>query len=1148
MKTTKIKTADVAPAGTLTQPPEFWRNIFDAVDDPVFLHDLQFRILLANLAYCREAGMSEAEAQGKPYWEVFPPGSAPSPGCLAAMQDSRFANSQEEIATGGKTFLSKGYKVLDGQGGILYALHALKDITAQKGSETALAESEERLRHAIDSARDAIISIDGASGAITAWNPAAAAMFGYSKEEALGRVLHDLLSPQRMRSVAQQAMTNFAAGGNGAMLGRTIELPALHRDGSEFPIELSLSSMHIRGKWQATGIVRDITERIRGQASEKRYRRLFETAKDGILILDAETGMIVDANPFITHLLGYTLEECLGKYIWDLRSLKNVAASKEKFLELQQQEYVRYEDIPLETSEGESRHVEFISNVYLVDNAKVIQCNIRDITRRWQAEEKNSRLSQMYRTISRCNEVLVRATDELELAHAMCRVLTEEGRFRMAWVGYIEPDAGKPIRIVATEGVDEQHLNDLELCCTGREHPDGIAGDAVKCGQPVVCHDIRNDIRCNSVLEQGVQLGYLSIAAIPIKLPRHDLGVLVVYGAQANEFSTEIINLLNELTGDLAFGIDNLRSKADRAAILEKLEHIAHYDALTALPNRVLLADRLQQAMAQTNRRRDLLAVAYLDLDGFKAVNDNHGHDAGDQLLMAMAVRMKDTLREGDTLARLGGDEFIVVLTGLDNIEACIPMLERLLVAAAQPVQVSDILLQVSASLGVTFYPQGEEVNPDQLLRQADQAMYQAKLSGKNRYHLFDDAQDRNVRGHHENLERIRLALINNEFVLHYQPKVNMRSGELVGAEALIRWQHPERGLLPPALFLPLIENHLLSVELGEWVIENALSQIDLWHAAGSRIPVSVNVGARQMQQPDFVERLSLKLAAHPGVKPGDLEMEVLETSALEDLAKSSRVIEGCGELGVQFALDDFGTGYSSLTYLKRLPFTLLKIDQSFVRDMLDDPDDLAILEAVLGLAVAFRRQVIAEGVETLKQGEMLLQLGCELAQGYGIAHPMAAAELPEWAAAWRTHPAWSNMPSFRRDDLSLLFASVEHQVWIKSVRDYIVGESRIVPVLDHHQCRFGAWLDAGGLIRHGEQLVYQDIEPVHQRVHDMATALCELKTRGRNAEALAGLDELTVQQDALQVRINALVQENRHWADKPWSHGDNTFALHDVV
>ena len=436
-----------------------------------------------------------------------------------------------------------------------------------------------------------------------------------------------------------------------------------------------------------------------------------------------------------------------------------------------------------------------------------------------------------------------------------------------------------------------------------------------------------------------------------------------------------------------------------------QLQHIAHFDALTSLPNRVLFADRLNHAMTQAQRRGQLLAVAYLDLDGFKSINDNHGHEAGDLLLMHISNFMKQTLREGDTLARMGGDEFVAILPDLTSTESSIPMISRLLAAAAQPVPADNLVFQVTASLGVTFYPQAEEVDADQLLRQADQAMYQAKLSGKNRYHFFDAVTDSNLRGHHENLNRIREALSAGEFVLYYQPKVNMRTGTVVGLEALIRWQHPERGLLPPSLFLPVIEDHLLAVEIGNWVIETALSQIDIWRDTGLHIPVSVNVSARQLQHAGFVEGLREALAAHPNVRPSSLELEVLETSALEDIVQVSQIIETCKGIGVEFALDDFGTGYSSLTYLKRLPFTFLKIDQSFVRDMLDDPDDLAILDGVLSLATAFSRQAIAEGVETLEHGNMLLHLGCELAQGYGIAHPMPAANILSWSAAWQPDP-----------------------------------------------------------------------------------------------------------------------------------------------
>ncbi len=434
----------------------------------------------------------------------------------------------------------------------------------------------------------------------------------------------------------------------------------------------------------------------------------------------------------------------------------------------------------------------------------------------------------------------------------------------------------------------------------------------------------------------------------------------------------------------------------------QKLEHIAHYDALTSLPNRVLLADRLEQAIIQSQRRASSVGVVFLDLDGFKAVNDAHGHDVGDELLVALAQRMKAALRDGDTLARIGGDEFVAVLADLVQPQDCEPVLARLLQAASDVVTARDQELRVSASIGVTLYPQ-DKSDADLLMRHADQAMYAAKQAGRNRYHFFDVAEDAAIQTQHESVEEIRNALQNEEFVLYYQPKVNMLTRAVVGFEALIRWQHPVRGLLLPGVFLPTIENHPISVNVGEWVINTALAQISTWHAAGLCLPVSVNIGARQLQQDDFVPRLLILLSAYPKLEPRCLELEVLETSALEDMAKVSHVMHACRKMGLRFALDDFGTGYSSLTYLKRLPAEVIKIDQSFIRDMLDDPDDLAIVKGIVGLAAAFRREVIAEGVETTAHGEQLLLLGCELAQGYGIARPMPAGEVSNWVASWPT-------------------------------------------------------------------------------------------------------------------------------------------------
>ncbi|MFT5549618.1 MAG: diguanylate cyclase (GGDEF)-like protein/PAS domain S-box-containing protein [Candidatus Azotimanducaceae bacterium] len=437
-----------------------------------------------------------------------------------------------------------------------------------------------------------------------------------------------------------------------------------------------------------------------------------------------------------------------------------------------------------------------------------------------------------------------------------------------------------------------------------------------------------------------------------------------------------------------------------------QLEHIAHFDSLTNLPNRVLLADRLRQAIMQCQRRNLSLSVAFLDLDGFKQVNDLHGHNVGDELLVAVSQRMKDALREGDTLARIGGDEFIAVMIDLEKPEDSEPVLERLLKSAAYPITVNDIEMQVSASIGVAFYPQ-DGVTSDQLMRRADQAMYGAKQAGKNRYHHFDIAQDNAVKIQLENIDNIRSALDRSEFVMHFQPKVNMRTSEVIGVEALIRWQHPVRGLIPSLEFLPVIEGHAISLEMGECVIGSALTQMSQWQNIGVNLPISVNISAYQLQQENFATRLAALLSAHPEVPPHRLELEILETSLLSDINRVSATMNACHDLGVRFALDDFGTGYSSLNHLRHLPVHMIKIDQSFVRDMLDDADDLAIVKGVVGLAKAFQRDVIAEGVETIAHGVALLQLGCEFAQGYAIARPMPADDIPKWVSNWKADDSW---------------------------------------------------------------------------------------------------------------------------------------------
>lgn len=461
------------------------------------------------------------------------------------------------------------------------------------------------------------------------------------------------------------------------------------------------------------------------------------------------------------------------------------------------------------------------------------------------------------------------------------------------------------------------------------------------------------------------------------------------------------ISVVKDKTGVVQHYIGIFSDISQIKAHESELDRAAHYDPLTGVPNRRLLTDRLEQAIGRTTRSESSLAVCYLDLDGFKAVNDQFGHATGDTLLKSVAAGLKKVLRGEDTLARLGGDEFVLLLSDIGTPAECSLILERVLEAVAEPMDIDGHKVQVSASIGVSLYPQ-DHVDADTLLRHADQAMYLAKESGKNRFHLFDPSSDKKAQLHRQRFERLSLALDHGEFCLYYQPKVDLGSGRIVGAEALIRWQHPENGLLPPGEFLQYMEGSELECAVGAWVIETALLQAENWRTQGEVINVSVNISANHLLQAEFLPELQQALLRHPLVAPSHLELEVLESTAISDMSRAVDVLQQCKRLGVQLALDDFGTGYSSLTYLRKLPVDTLKIDQSFVRGMLNDREDFGIVEGVVRLAIAFERKVIAEGVESLEHGAALLKLGCHFAQGYGIARPMPAEKFLEWTKEWR--------------------------------------------------------------------------------------------------------------------------------------------------
>lgn len=545
----------------------------------------------------------------------------------------------------------------------------------------------------------------------------------------------------------------------------------------------------------------------------------------------------------------------------------------------------------------------------------------------------------------------------------------------------------------------------------------------------------------------------------------------------------------------------------------EKLELIAHYDVLTQLPNRILFADRFTQAVAHSKRTETSVAVCFIDLDGFKPVNDLYGHSVGDQLLVEVAQRLKTSIREEDTVSRQGGDEFTLLLGNIHSLSECQLMLQRVHEALSAPYLIENERIQVSASSGVTLYPQ-DDADFDTLIRHADQAMYQAKQLGRNRHHFFNTEQDKAVVEKLHLLDEIRTALAEQQFCLYYQPKINMVTGDVIGAEALIRWQHPEKGLVAPLDFLPIIDGTELEIQVGEWVIEEALGQAKVWGDLGINFQISVNIASHHLLSPSFIDHLKASLVCHPMVQTKQFQLEILETSAFINIAAMSKILRSCREnLGVSIALDDFGTGYSSLTHLRNLPVNVIKIDQSFVRDMLDDPNDYAIIDGVLGLASSFNRNVIAEGVETTEHGLMLLLMGCKHAQGYGIARPMPADELIDWFENYQPNVEWTDYAAVSHNE-------AEHKIelfklalkqWKKTFETAIRsadGTDINWPIMEHAHCHCGTWIkrswneqlfDAAWLLKFDES---------HEEMHYIANELVNKYRQGFKVHAREGLVE----------------------------------------
>ncbi|HUW49728.1 MAG TPA: EAL domain-containing protein [Sulfuricella sp.] len=814
-------------------------------------------------------------------------------------------------------------------------------------------ESHRKLQGILETALDAVVMMNS-KGIITDWNGNAEKTFGWSRAEAVGRMLHETIIPPRHRDGHVSGLTRFLAGGEGRMLNSRVETTALHRDGHEFLVELAITPIKTGDKYEFSAFIRDITERKQTEKAmlreSEKNRMLLQASSDGIHIMDTD-GNVIQVSDSFCRMLGYSQQEMQSMNVtqWDARLPKpelqeSVARLRNSSTVLETQH--RHRDGHLIDMEISATGVE-------IDGRRMVYAAARDITERKRMDDA------LRRSEAKLAAIFDLAPDPTFISRLADGVLLSISRSFAAYTGY-----------TAEEAVGRSILTrDLSLC-----------------------HNSENRKRWESQLrEHGEVIDYETVFRLKDGTERD-----VSISGRVVDIGKEpcVITIVHDIT--------------ERKRHEEHLEQIAHYDSLTHLPNRRLLSDRLQQSIAQNQRTETMLAVCYLDLDGFKQVNDTLGHEAGDRLLVEVAERLKSTVRGGDTVARLGGDEFVLLLSGLADDEECQSILNRTLKMIAAPYSLQNTLQRgISASIGVAIFPR-DSLEPDTLLGFADHAMYAAKQAGKNRFQLLDSRIERRIKARHDTLRRIKSALDNGQFRLFYQPKVDCRRGRVLGVEALIRWDNPLLGLLTPAEFLPLIEMDEMAPIVGKWVVHEALRQVAAWHRNGIDLHISVNAFIQQLQEPDFAGQLGTLLAEYPEVAHERLTIEIVESSALKELDTLRRVIGACQSLGVRFAIDDFGTGYSSLHYLRHVPAQEIKIDKTFVGGMLTDAENLAVVQGVIGLGAAFQRSVVAEGVETPEQIVRLLELGCDVMQGYALAPPMEAADVPAWVRDFRPSPTWS--------------------------------------------------------------------------------------------------------------------------------------------
>jgi diguanylate cyclase (GGDEF)-like protein/PAS domain S-box-containing protein len=854
---------------------------------------------------------------------------------------------------------------------------------------TASLDASDSFQFLVDNVRDYAIYLLDENGRIAQWNRGAERLKGYAAHEIIGRHYSIFYDQEAIEAETPLHLLHVArAEGRVEAEGWRIR-----KDGSRLWANVVITALRDEAG-RVIGfakITRDMTLRRQVEealrSSNEIGAQVIESVQEGITVLDRSLRYHV-WNPFLERLTGISRDQVLNRHVLDVFPTME---GDERLGLMQAALQGSYSRAQVSRLPAECGRVDWVASEFIPLRAADagitgVIVTVRDITERIEQQAKIERLTRISTVLSSINSAIVRIRDREMLLQEACRIAVTHGAFQSAWIGMVE-EGGTEGRIVAAAGSKRDYDNRVNLTlCEHSPNHDRPANVAMRIRQPVICNDIAAASSYADVRDELLAKQHLSMTAFPLIVEDSVVGVLCLYADTTGFFDEPEMKLLNELAGDISFGLEYIQKD-------QRLNYLAYYDSVTGLPNRSFFTEQLVKKLKAADRNVDRLVVCVGDIRRLGQINESFGRKCGDQVLRESAERFPRLARNPESLAYLGNGRFASTMSDIASPAEVAHGLEKVLASAAtEPFHLNGEQLLVNSAIGVAIYPH-DGTTAETLLHNAEAALTRAKLT--NAPYLFYEASLNGQVADALRLEsKLRRALENDEFVLHYQPKVRNSDRAVIGVEALLRWNDPEIGLVHPAEFIPLLEQTGMIVEAGQWVIERALADSHACRAAGVAMPrIAVNVSVKQLQFECFLPHLRALAGRHADIGEA-LELEITESMVMENISLHIGTLSAVKEMGIRVAIDDFGTGYSSLSYLAKLPIDTLKIDRSFILSMTDDPASMAIVSSIISLAHSLDLDVVAEGVETEEHARFLRLLKCDAMQGYLFSRPVPLDQL----------------------------------------------------------------------------------------------------------------------------------------------------------